>query len=669
LFVNSLLSFVFLLTTSSAFSTTPTLAPPVLFFVTDGGRPDLFRRYAEAGLLPAYARLRAEGAMGLNGMIPQLPTSTRVGWNTLSTGAWGGAHGAVNNVYTRRGRPMFEGLAFGQTAPLEAQTLPEVAERAGLRVLMYDWNSSDQPLIRGPFIRYWSTYTKAGVAQNYADPVREQEARAWGLMFEPLILHPVSSSSLTLTTFSPLIGATLQLYDPLGPAYQFALRFNDSTNDGQTNYDHAALASGRQVVAEVGVGGWAEVRVKIANGEERGKTAGFYLKLMELSPYLDRVKLFVTPVSRVNAQPEALEDALADNFPTRAGAGGPLAWTGLIDEATYSEAAELTMAFNVKALPWLLKEYAPDTDLALVGYLNTDVIQHAILALLTPESPVYDDANRDDQPDGMTAAREGFLRAAYVGADQTLSAAWNAMPPDTTVFAASDHGFAPVWKAVYAPRVLADAGFQPEPQTANCSAPEGVLAKACWVGGAAMIYLNVQGREPNGVIAPEDYEAVRDRVMAAWRNLRDAEGKPVAAAVFTSEEAGALPDGWATASMAHPDKTGDVIVFLNLPYQFDFAEGGLPIRDTTVWWGAHGHLPQSGRNFPNSDLYAAFYAAGPGIRRTSPRYVRAIDLAPTISHLLGLPAPAQSQGRVLREILNGGLWPDDRVTAGGGRKR
>jgi predicted AlkP superfamily phosphohydrolase/phosphomutase len=401
----------------------------------------------------------------------------------------------------------------------------------------------------------------------------------------------------------------------------------------------------------VGVGEWAEVKVKIANGPKKGKTAGFYLKLVELSPDLTRVKLFVTSVSRVAAQPEALEDALAQNFPTRAGADGAVAWAGLIDEATYEESAELTTAFNVKALPWLLREYASDTELAMIGYINTDIIQHATLALITPGTPVYDDANRDGRPDGMAAARTEFLQNAYIGADRTLAAAWNAMPPDTVVFAASDHGFAATWRAVYAPRVLADAGLQPEPQTTNCVAPESALAKACWVGGAAMIYMNVRGREPNGVIAPGDYEAVRARIVAAWRSLKDEAGNAVAAAVFTAEEAAALPDGWTTASMAHPDKTGDVIVFLNLPYQFDFAEGGTPFRDTDVWWGAHGHLPQSGKSAPNADLYATFYASGPGIRHATPRYVRAIDLAPTIAHLLGFPPPSKSQGRVLTEII------------------
>ena len=73
-------------------------AGPVLFFVADGGQPDYFRQFAAAGLLPAFARLEAIGAMSPRGMAPQLTTSTRVGWQTLSTGAWAGTHGALNNV-------------------------------------------------------------------------------------------------------------------------------------------------------------------------------------------------------------------------------------------------------------------------------------------------------------------------------------------------------------------------------------------------------------------------------------------------------------------------------------------------------------------------------------------------------------------------------------------
>jgi predicted AlkP superfamily phosphohydrolase/phosphomutase len=197
-------------------------------------------------------------------------------------------------------------------------------------------------------------------------------------------------------------------------------------------------------------------------------------------------------------------------------------------------------------------------------------------------------------------------------------------------------------------------------------ATDRALAKACWVGGAVMIYMNVRGREPNGVIAPEDYDEVRDQIVTAWRSLRDEDGQAVAAAVYTSDEAATLPSSWGTASMAHPDRTGDVIVFANLPYQFDFAEGGTPLRDTTVWWAAHGHLPSSTVGHANANLNATFYIAGPAIRPGRPTRVRTIDIAPTLAFLLGIPAPAQAEGRVLSEVLAGpACWGAD---PGEGRK-
>jgi hypothetical protein len=51
---------------------------------------------------------------------------------------------------------------------------------------------------------------------------------------------------------------------------------------------------------------------------------------------------------------------------------------------------------------------------------------------------------------------------------------------------------------------------------------------------------------------------------------------------------------------------------------------------------------------------ALLLAAGPGIKRASriTRTVRQHDIAPTISHLLGIPPPAQSEGAVIREMLD-----------------
>ena len=56
-------------------------------------------------------------------------------------------------------------------------------------------------------------------------------------------------------------------------------------------------------------------------------------------------------------------------------------------------------------------------------------------------------------------------------------------------------------------------------------------------------------------------------------------------------------------------------------------------------------------------VLGALVLSGPGVavRGTLPRDAQAslctTDLAPTVAHLLGLDAPAQSEGRILRECL------------------
>ena len=55
------------------------------------------------------------------------------------------------------------------------------------------------------------------------------------------------------------------------------------------------------------------------------------------------------------------------------------------------------------------------------------------------------------------------------------------------------------------------------------------------------LFLNVRGREPQGLIAPEDYEATRDRLIAELEALGDPEGRPIGTRVLKPEDA--LPDG------------------------------------------------------------------------------------------------------------------------------
>jgi predicted AlkP superfamily pyrophosphatase or phosphodiesterase len=62
------------------------------------------------------------------------------------------------------------------------------------------------------------------------------------------------------------------------------------------------------------------------------------------------------------------------------------------------------------------------------------------------------------------------------------------------------------------------------------------------------------------------------------------------------------------------------------------------------FYGAHGYDPTLG------SMSATFLAAGPNIRRMTLALMSNIDVAPTITFLLGV-TPKRMDGRILNEIL------------------
>jgi len=77
---------------------------------------------------------------------------------------------------------------------------------------------------------------------------------------------------------------------------------------------------------------------------------------------------------------------------------------------------------------------------------------------------------------------------------------------------------------------------------------------------------------------------------------------------------------------------------------------------TLVALSDHGHIHRRGRGghggLEPEVLYAPFVLAGRGVRHATQIEAEIVDIAPTISTLLGLPIPANSQGKVLWEALD-----------------
>jgi 2',3'-cyclic-nucleotide 2'-phosphodiesterase (5'-nucleotidase family) len=675
----------------------------VIFFTSDGMRQDLVETYASAGLMPTMARLLQTGAKAADGgLLTQAPPNTGAGWYSLSTGAWPGVHGSTNNTF------FINGQAFGSARTgsfdagvLQAESLAQAAERGGKKVAQIEWAGGRNGSISGPTVDFQSFFSGRGVATNYISTDDNAAfVASFGLQFDhpagfagqPAFAGaaPVDAAGWTNVpqSYSPAKEMRLRVIDFGTDKYGLNAYIFDSTNDQTVNYDRVLFAptkSGSDTVATLSKGQWGDVKVKIVGGTLAGKTAGLLVKVEELTGDLSRVRLFHTSVSRAIASwpnwagepgfTGDFEEYIAQKFPTSTASDFAILESGIVSEETYVQQGLYWETGHYPIIKYILQTYKP--DLAMVGYPTTDEFQHQFLGLIVPTlpngapNPAYDDMQVNGTPDGRVAQRTAFIQRAYSGADATLALVQSLMPKDSSTFVSSDHGFAPQFLAIDASKVLVDLGLLSKPQTSNCRTAAGETigkAKACWAGGTVQIYLNLAGREPAGgglQQVPANQEAATvAQIKAAFLALSDPndwtgdaqpEGWKMIDRAFTKAEARYIPNGPnSTADMAHPTRTGDLVVFAYPPYQFDAETPGTLVA-RSAFFGQHGYVPDLQNLSASVNMHATFIAGGTAIKpNVVAAGVRTIDLAPTIAYILGIPEPQYSQGQVRLDLLRGG---------------
>ena len=149
------------------------------------------------------------------------------------------------------------------------------------------------------------------------------------------------------------------------------------------------------------------------------------------------------------------------------------------------------------------------------------------------------------------------------------------------------------------------------------------------------IMINLQGRQPQGIVAPgRDYEQLRDEIIAGVQNLRDPlSGEPVVVAAQRREAL--YPSG-------DLDKVPDILLQMN-PH----LGGGTDVSDL------FSDVPLSYLERLNGDhtMHGITLVWGSGVQPGTCFDLNIIDLAPTILYAMGLPVPDGMDGRVLTEIF------------------
>jgi predicted AlkP superfamily phosphohydrolase/phosphomutase len=342
------------------------------------------------------------------------------------------------------------------------------------------------------------------------------------------------------------------------------------------------------------------------------------------------VRLFQAGVHHNRAAPRSLLEQVNARFgPYPGGADAYALEHGWITEADYLYLIEHSTGWIAGVTSWLFEMARP--DLLLAWQETFDAAGHAFL-LADPRQASYSD-ERARQYEGY------FLRAAQA-ADQALEMMLAQVDlRRTAVLLVSDHGMAPAHTQVYVNTILERAGLLVL-DSRDYVVVERSRAMAVASGGAANIYLNLQGREEGGIVNPEEYQAVQQAVIEALASLADpATGQLVFARVLPRQALDRL-------GLGHPH-SGDVFVQANPGYTLDGWRGEADLFEPFTACGQHGYesrLPE---------MRALFMAAGAGLRESGGEIppVRLVDLAPTIAVLLDFPFVSGLDGQVIPNLL------------------
>lgn len=244
--------------------------------------------------------------------------------------------------------------------------------------------------------------------------------------------------------------------------------------------------------------------------------------------------------------------------------------------------------------------------------------------------------------------------------------------PDANILVLSDHGHGPIKGHLYVNRLLAQWGFlvpqsklnrtlhkyitslrkriKADKLSKKLSSNIGVRLKAEWAKTQAVminqgiIYLNVKGRQPMGVVPPEQYEQVRNNIADHLLSLRDdAGGAALIDKVVCPVEAGPGPSS--ASGPIIPDivmqPTNGVVL----------RTGGLSPKSRRV--GLQAWQPGCIDNLQGTHYFKGIVlGAGPSFSRGASVEGDLFDITPTIMAACGLPVPQGLIGKPITKLLN-----------------
>ena len=627
----------------------------VVILGLDGMEPTLAEKYMAEGKLPNLSRLKSEGTYTRLGTT--LPPLSPVAWSSFLTGCNPGKHN-IFDFLTRDKRtymPLMSSVNIrGSSRSLKLGPYRIPLGKPDIRLLR-----------RGtPF---WKTLGDHGIFSSIVRvPITFPPESFHGVLLSAMCVPDLRGSQGTFTYYTT---------HEEGEDDYISGEIVRVQRDGKKIRSHligpdASLRDSKEPLEcpfEVSITGKGKATLRVS-GETFELTAGTYtpwvhvtfnaglgVKVRGVCEFLlmrtePAFELYVTPI-QIDPDSPAMPISHPPVFATYLSKSqGPYATLGL---------AEDTWALNAKLLgddDFLHQCLEADEEretmffdaldkvrrgLCICVFDGTDRIQHMFWRYIDPKHPAHTgqaEAQHRNAIDELYTRMDDLVGRTMAECDDE----------DTVLMVISDHGFNPFRRGIDLNVWLEQNGYltlKPDGRGKKYLAGVDWSKTRAYCLGLAGIWLNVQGREAQGIVDPAEANALRDELAEKLTGLRDEERDELAISrAFNAHK---------TYRGPFTSEAPDLIIGYNRGYRASWeAAVGQPTDqvfhdNTRAWSGDHCIDPKlvPGVLFCN--------------RKIDSPHPRLMDLGATSLELFGIEVPSHMDGRPLRVADADGSFPTD----------
>lgn len=638
----------------------------LLMLGLDAALPSLILKFTEEGSMPVTKKLMDRG--WFSPMMTTFPPLTAAAWCAITCGAGPGTAGIPSLMVHMPGEPLDKWHTSFCRNTLRAETLWEAAEKEGGKTLLVNWpvtwplggvkkgiqlSASLNPPFRYFYMPLWDIASSA-IFSSRVERCNQVPGRAVKVRFEAAEgwthLPKNSGTPMAIQVSVPPTYAK-------GPVYHVAVL--ETRGNGYDTVVISGSKNAAEAVATLKEGersAW--ITETFTNSQGKFCKGRFYFHLERLRG-LEDFKLYQSAVNtaEVLTDPPELTEELIKAAGPYMEVDDPWAYMdGWVSANFYLDQLTAHNDWWEKATIYGLHREEWDMAFSWVGTI--DHIQHVFYGGIDPKSSYY---NPGEAPKIMD-----HIRRVYSEVDARIGRILEHVDMENTlVCLVSDHGFSSIEWNPYLKHHLAQAGllsFDLDTRTGEMkidwSKTKCFPLEPCH----AHIFVNLKGRDPDGIVDPTDYEKVQEEIIGALLAIRDPDtGERIVATAIRKQESGTL----GVFENQGYERIGDVLFglkpkYMANPFVYPVAvrykdgterlipnpEGFEPAMLHRNFTGVHLALPAI------KEMHAAVVLAGKGIpclRRKNP--INVIDLAPTLAYVLGAPVPKDAEGNVLKEMV------------------